>query len=83
MKKEQLKMYIGLLILALAAFGSSACSASRAEAHKTETATTTTVKPTVTPTPYKPLKRVSRDIIKTDAKDEPAKETPVKVKAKQ
>ena len=75
MKKEQLKMSVGLLILAFAAFG-SACSTDRAEAHKPETSTVT-VKQTPTATPYKPLKRVSRDVIKSDAKEEP-----VKVKAK-
>ena len=70
-------MFIGLFILALAAFG-SACSFGKAVAQNPQNAPKTTVKPTATATPYKPLKRVSRDIIKPETK-----EKAVEVKAKQ
>ena len=70
-KTERIKMSIGALLLAFAALG-SACSSG------TATAQTPRVKPATSPTPeYKPPKRVSRDIIKTETKEEP-----VKVKAK-
>jgi ABC-type oligopeptide transport system substrate-binding subunit len=69
MKMQRIKMLTGLLVLASAAFG-SACSTGKATAQQTENPTKT-VRPTETPTPpYKPLKRVSRDVIKTDTKDE-------------
>lgn len=67
-----MKIFIGTLLLAFVAFG-AACS------KDTTTAQTPRVKPAESPTPeYKPPKRVSRDIIKTETRDEP-----VKVKAKQ
>jgi hypothetical protein len=68
MKTQSIKMFIGLIILALGAFG-SACSTSKATAQKTE-GETKIQRPRETPTPYKPLKRVSKDVIKTESKDE-------------
>jgi hypothetical protein len=71
-KTQRIKMFVGLLMLASAAFG-SACSFGKATAQNPQQETRAP-RPTETPTPaYKPLKRVSRDIIKTDAKDETAK----------
>jgi hypothetical protein len=70
-KTERIKMSIGALLLAFAALG-SACSSG------TATAQTPRVKPIESPTPeYKPPKRVSRDVIKTETK-----EAAVKTKAK-
>jgi hypothetical protein len=70
-KTQRIKMYLGTLLLAFTAFG-AACSTG------TTTAQTPRVKRAESPTPeYKPPKRVSRDIIKTETKEEP-----VKVKAK-
>jgi hypothetical protein len=70
-KTERIKMFIGALLLGFAAFG-SACSSG------TATAQTPRVKPVESPTPeYKPPKRVSRDVIKSETKEEA-----VKVKAK-
>jgi hypothetical protein len=77
MKTQSIKMFIGLLILALAAFG-SACSFGKATAQNQPSAPKTVRAAEPTPTPYKPLKRVSRDIIKSETKDEA-----VKIKAKQ
>ena len=76
-KKEQIKMLVGGLLLAFAVFN-SACSSG------TATAQTPRVKPASSPTPeYKPPKRVSRDIIKTETKSEAVTEAkPVKAKAK-
>jgi hypothetical protein len=77
-KKEQIKMFIGGLLLTFAVIN-SACSSG------TATAQTPRVKPAESsPTPeYKPPKRVSRDIIKTETKAEAiTKAKPVKAKAK-
>ena len=68
MKTQRIKMFTALLILTLGAFG-SACSTSKTTAQKTE-GETKIERPRETPTPYKPLKRVSRDVIKTESKDE-------------
>jgi hypothetical protein len=76
MKTQRFKMVVGLFILASAAFG-SACGFGKATAQKTQS-TTTNIKPPATATPYKPLKRVSKDVIKPEPKDET-----VKVEAKQ
>lgn len=77
MKTQRIKMFTGSLIVALAAFG-SACSFGKATAQNPP-GETRPARPTETPTPgYKPLKRVSRDIIKSESKDET-----VKVKVKQ
>jgi hypothetical protein len=66
-KTQQIKTYIGVLLLAFAVVG-SACSTG------TTTAQTPRVKPASSPTPeYKPPKRVSRDVIKTETKDEKEK----------
>lgn len=66
-KTQRIKMFIGTLLLAFAALG-AACSTG------TTTAQTPRVKPAGSPTPeYKPPKRVSRDVIKTETKDEPVK----------
>jgi curli biogenesis system outer membrane secretion channel CsgG len=66
-KKYPLKTFIATALLAFAALG-SACSTG------TTTAQTPRVKPAASPTPeYKPPKRVSRDVIKTDTKDEAVK----------
>jgi len=71
LKTERIKMFTGVLLVASAAFG-AACSSSAPIAQ------TPRVKPVESPTPaYQPPKRVSRDIIKTEAKPET-----VKVKAK-
>ena len=71
---ERIKMYIGALILASAAV-SSACSSG------TATAQTPRVRPVESPTPeYKPPRRVSRDVIKTETKDEAVKVTETKDK---
>lgn len=76
MKIQQIKMFIGLFILAFAAFG-SACGIGKETAQNPPNEPKK-IRPTETPTPpYKPLKRVSRDVIKTEPKDEAA---PVKVK---
>lgn len=73
-KIQRIKIYIGTLLLAFVAV-SSACSSG------TATAQTPRVKPAESPTPeYKPPKRVSRDIIKTESKVE--KDEKVKTKAK-
>lgn len=69
-------MFIGLFILAFAAFG-SACSSGKTTAQQTQS-TATNIKPPPTATPYKPLKRVSKDVIKSETKEET-----VKVEAKQ
>ena len=71
MKTQKVKMFIGTFLLAFAAFG-AACSSG------TTTAQTPRIKRAESPTPeYKPPKRVSRDVIKTETKEEA-----VKVKAK-
>ena len=77
MKTQQIKMFTGLLILAFAAFG-SACSFGKATAQSQPSQPKTVRAAEPTPTPYKPLKRVSRDVIKSENKDEV-----VKIKAKQ
>jgi hypothetical protein len=71
MKMQRFKMFIGLFILAFAAFG-SACSFGKATAQKTQS-TSSNIKPPPTATPYKPLKRVSKDVIKSETKDETVK----------
>jgi hypothetical protein len=69
MKTHKIKTFIGLSVLAIAAvvFG-SACG--KAKAQDDTQITSKTIKPAETATPYKPLKRVSRDIIKPEPKDE-------------
>lgn len=77
-KIQYIKMFVGGLLLTFAVV-SSACSSG------TATAQTPRVKPAASsPTPeYKPPKRVSRDIIKTETKSEAITEAkPVKTKAK-
>lgn len=67
MKTQRIKMFIGLFLLAFVAFG-AACSSG------TTTAQTPRVKPVESLTPeYKPLKRVSRDVIKSETKTEAVK----------
>ena len=62
-KPERIKMFIGLFLLAFA-FAGAACSS------ENMTAQTPRVKTNESPTPeYKPLRRVSRDIIKTENKE--------------
>ena len=66
-KTQRIKMFIGAALLGFTAFG-AACSIG------TTTAQTPRVKPVESPTPeYKPPKRVSRDIIKSESKEEPVK----------
>jgi len=67
-KTQRIKMFIGLFLLTFTAFG-AACSTG------TTTAQTPRVKPvSSSPTPeYKPPKRVSRDVIKTETKKEAVK----------
>lgn len=70
-KTQRIKIFIGTSLLAFTAFG-AACSTG------TTTAQTPRVKSAASPTPeYKPPKRVSRDVITTETKD-----NPVKVKSK-
>lgn len=70
-------MFVGGLLLTFAVIN-SACSSS------TATAQTPRVRAAESPTPeYKPPKRVSRDIIKTETKSDAITEAkPVKAKAK-
>ena len=77
-KTQHIKMFVGALLLTFAVIN-SACSSGTATA-----AQTPRVKPAASPTPeYKPPKRVSRDIIKTETKAESITEAkPVKAKAK-
>ncbi len=66
-KTQRIKMFIGLFLFAITVFG-AACSAGA------PTAQTPRTKRNETPTPeYKPLKRVSRDIIKSETQSEPVK----------
>lgn len=72
MKTQQIKILIGILMLAVIAVG-SACSSGKAETQKMQS-TTAGIKPNETPTPdWKPQKRVSKDIINTETKNEPTK----------
>ena len=72
MKIQRIKMFIGLCLLALVAVGAACSSGSAA------TAQIPRIKSAESPTPeYKPLKRVSRDVIKSESKEEA-----VKIKAK-
>lgn len=67
MKKQHIKIFIGLFLLTLTAFG-AACGAGA------QTARTPRIKSNESPTPeYKPLKRVSRDVIKSETKDDAVK----------
>ncbi|HEY0458111.1 MAG TPA: hypothetical protein VGC97_03095 [Pyrinomonadaceae bacterium] len=67
-KTQRIKLSIGALLLALTTFG-AACSTGT-----TTTAQTPRVKVASSPTPeYKPPKRVSRDVIKNETKEEPVK----------
>ncbi len=67
MKTQRIKMFIGLSLLVFAVFG-AACSAGA------PTAQTPRNKSSESPTPeYKPLKRVSRDVIKSETNSEPVK----------
>jgi hypothetical protein len=67
-KTQQVKMFIGLFLLAVTALG-AACGAA-----PQQTAQTPRIKSNVSPTPeYKPLKRVSRDVIKSDTQSETVK----------
>ena len=71
-KTQRIKICLGTLLLAFVAI-SSACSSGTTTAQQTPR-----VKLAESPTPeYKPPKRVSRDIIKSEPKEEP-----VKVKSK-
>ena len=83
MKTQFIKTIIGLFLLSLIAFN-AACSFGNATAAQAPPR----VKPLESPTPgYKQVKRVSRDIIKSDTKEESTqvktKVVPVKVKTKQ
>lgn len=71
MKTQRFKIFAGLFIVAFGAFG-SACGFGKDVAQKPQSPPVN-IKPTATATPYKPLKRVSRDIIKPEAKDEAVK----------
>lgn len=65
MKTKHVKIFIALFTLALAVFV-SACGSS-------QNTQTRTYKPSETSTPYKPLKRVSKDVIKSETKAETVK----------
>jgi hypothetical protein len=70
------KLFTCLFLLALTVAGAG-CSFDKAAARPAR-AETVRNQPTESPTPgYKPLKRVSRDVIDTDKKEEP-----IKIKAK-
>lgn len=71
MKTERIKLFTGLFILAFAVM-ISACGFGKTTAQKTQS-TTTNIKPPPTATPYKPLKRVSKDVIKSETKEETVK----------
>ncbi|MEP6900405.1 MAG: hypothetical protein ABJA66_01570 [Actinomycetota bacterium] len=63
MKTQRIKMFVGLFLLAFVAVG-AACGSG------TTTAQTPRIKSAESPTPeYKPLKRVSRDVIKSETKE--------------
>jgi hypothetical protein len=76
-KTQHIKMFVGALLLTFAVIN-SACSSG------TATAQTPRVRAAESPTPeYKPPKRVSRDIIKTETKADAVSEAKtVKAKAK-
>jgi hypothetical protein len=88
MHRSPTNLFICLLLLTLAAFG-SACNFDKAGTRRVSAETVRST-PTESPTPgYKPLKRVSRDVIDTDQKTEKKpekktekKEETVKIKAK-
>lgn len=72
MKSLRVKIFTGLILSSFAVFGTACGSAP-------QTAQTPRVRAAESPTPeYKPPKRVSRDVIKTEAQDDA-----VKVKTKQ
>jgi len=67
-KTQRLKMFLGLFLLAFTAIGAS-CGISAPQ-----TAQTPRIKSNESPTPeYKPLKRVSRDVIKSESTGETVK----------
>jgi hypothetical protein len=73
MKSKRIETIFYLLLIALTALA-SACSMDKISAQQTAPRQAATTAPTESPTPgYKPLKRVSRDIIDSDKKAEPAK----------
>jgi hypothetical protein len=66
-KTQRIEIFLGAFLLIFVALG-AACSSG------TTTAQTPRVKAAESPTPeYKPPKRVSRDIIKTETKEKPLK----------
>jgi hypothetical protein len=72
MKLKRIETIFCLLLIAMTALA-SACSMGRISAQKTASQQTAAA-PTESPTPgYKPLKRVSRDVLDSDKKEEPAK----------
>ena len=81
-KTQRINNLIWLLLLALIAVG-SACSLGKANAQRPTSAETVRRQPTESPTPaYKPLKRVSRDVIDTDKTETDKKADSSKKKAK-
>ena len=79
-KTSRANILILVILLPLIALG-SACGYNKASAQKPSNAETVRTRPTESPTPaYKPLKRVSRDVIDSDDKKE-EKQAPVKIKA--
>jgi hypothetical protein len=73
MRMKSLETIFGLLLVALAGLG-TACSFGSISAQKTAPKETVT-RPTESPTPgYKPLKRVSRDIVASDKMEEAPKD---------
>jgi len=72
MKTQQIKILIGIFMLAMIALG-SACSSGKTVTQETQNPAAS-IKPNETPTPdWKPQKRVSKDIISTETKNEPTK----------
>lgn len=76
MKTPRVNTLLGLFLLGLIAV-TSACSFGNITAQKPAAGETVSTQPTPSPTPgYKPLKRISRDVIdsdKAEKKDKPAK----------
>jgi hypothetical protein len=71
-KKRRTNLFICLLLLTFTAVG-SACSLGTTSAQNPAGAKTVRRNPNESPTPaYQPPKRVSRDVIKTEKKNEPA-----------
>lgn len=73
MKTQKIKILIGLFTLTVAVVIGSACGSGKTATQNTQSSTVS-VRPTETPTPeWKQQKRVSKDVINTETKNEPTK----------